>query len=235
MAAQIPDAQLVVISHVGHATLESDSSHCANHALAAFLRSKPLPNCISASAPAVEKPTLVAPARLAALPPAPGLRGRGGRRGRAGPTVTAVDDTLAAVAQEIVPFTPGSGGLIAAHRAPRKPTLAVAGLRGGWFGLTLTGRRQHPLGVRLHRYSFIPGLKLTGPLRNRGHERVGGTAAAGGVLRFQDGRLTGRLAGVQVAIAIPGGLRTVRTRPVGANNSARGRGRRRPSHTLRRS
>jgi pimeloyl-ACP methyl ester carboxylesterase len=171
-AAAFPQGRVVVVPHVGHSVLLSDSTGCSGAAVATWLAGS-APKACRASPPPIA-PAWRAPRSLAELEP----RGHPGRRGR---TLTAVAATL--------------------HDALLAIRLAGLDVRGPEGGTITTTRR----GFALHRYSFVPGVWVTGtvsfeglvPARLDGTVTVGGKAAAAGTL--QAGKtLRGRLDGVAV-------------------------------------
>jgi hypothetical protein len=182
VAALIPDAQLVRVPYTGHSVIGSDLSGCARAALLAFFAGAPVNQC-----PPPRNhfpPAPLAPTRLAALAPTPGVDAAQGR------TVKAAVDTVLDVRRTIIELTLDFGELPLGVR--------FGGLRGGTVAMTGAG-------AKLVRLSYVPGVQLTGLiprgvlLRNRGpaaNLRVGGSAAAGGRLRIAaGGRLSGMLGG----------------------------------------
>jgi hypothetical protein len=79
----------------------------------------------------------------------------------------------------------------------------VGGLRAGYFQASTSA-------LRLHGYSWVPGVTLTGkvPLRGPATIKIGGSAAARGTLRISErGRVTGRLGGHKVSGRFTGAAR----------------------------
>jgi pimeloyl-ACP methyl ester carboxylesterase len=182
VAALIPDAQLVHVPYTGHSVIGSDLSGCARSALAAFFAGTPVNPC-----PAARNhfpPAPLAPMRLSALAPTPGLAPAQGR------TVKAAVETILDVRRTIIELTLDFGELPLGVR--------FGGLRGGTVEMTSAG-------AKLQGLSYVPGVQLTGLvpkgvlLRNSGpaaNLRVSGSAAAGGRLRVAGGgRLSGTLGG----------------------------------------
>jgi pimeloyl-ACP methyl ester carboxylesterase len=188
VAAQIPDAHLLVVPYTGHAVLEDEPTHCAREAVRALLAGRAVrSSCPAAPPPPVELPTPLPPERLAALAPAPGNHGRAGR------TVTAVQLTLAYFEHQadlrLLEAGGESGGALASLLAP------TGGLRAGWAQLTLHG-------TSFHGYSYVPGVTLTGVLAAHHVLRVGGRAGAHGTLRLAaNGSIAGTLGGHRVHVA----------------------------------
>jgi hypothetical protein len=188
VAARLPRARHLVVSRIGHSVLTNDFSGCATYALRLFFAER----LVSARCPPREQlpqdffafldelfatarsvPTRVAPMSLDQVSEAPSLRGRAGR------TVTAARLTLAdAITQRV--YALGSG------------VRRIGGLRAG---------RMSTAG-RLDRYSYIPGVELSGVASGRARQRVrvAGRAALRGALVFDAKRhvVTGRLGGRRI-------------------------------------
>jgi pimeloyl-ACP methyl ester carboxylesterase len=180
VAAQIPDAQLLVVPYTGHSVLGSDLSGCAQAAVSLFFAGLPVGKCPPTSNPFA--PTPLPPQSVGHLPAQPGVPGKAGR------TLTAALDTFLALDRILIAAT-----LQADHALPSG--VSFGGLYGGYARFTNTG-------VRLARLSFIPGLTLSGvlPVRNgKLLERalsVGGAGAAHGtILIGEDGHVSGDLGG----------------------------------------
>ncbi len=182
VAQLIPDAQVLRVPYTGHSVLGSDLSGCARTALAAFFASQPIGACSSVTNHF--PPTPLAPTRVSALPGLPGVSGERGR------TATAAVDSLLDLRRTVVELALAFGQL---------PTgLPFGGLRGGTAALSKAG-------VQLKRFSYVPGVTLSGfvpgdlLLRNKGAAAtlsVAGGAGASGRLRLAaGGRLSGTLAG----------------------------------------
>src|SRR6202167_1276850 len=78
VAAQIPDAQLLVVPNTGHSVLGADPTPCAHNALEALFEGKPVQQCKDRTPPALELPTPLPPRSLKALPLARGTPGQPG-------------------------------------------------------------------------------------------------------------------------------------------------------------
>ena len=174
-AASFPRGSLLVVPGAGHSALAY--SGCAQRQVVRWLDGA-APNRCPRVAPLI-RPAPRAPVSLAAMAAAPGVRGKRGR------TLTAVAGTLAD-ALAIVRHAWGRG------EAP------IRGLRGGRL-VPSSG------GVVLERYSYVPGVWLSGrlayaaigevgPMRLDGRVTVGGPAASRGTLLAQI-RLSGTLDG----------------------------------------
>ncbi len=101
VAAQIPDAHLLVVPNTGHAVLEDEPTSCARKALQAMFAGgvgvqpiKPCPAGPPTSPLLIPAP--LAPARLSDVAPAPGYHGRAGR------TLQAVELTIADFARQLM-------------------------------------------------------------------------------------------------------------------------------------
>jgi hypothetical protein len=181
MAARFPQARLVRVPKAGHSVL-GRGARCANTVLRRFFAGQPLGRPCRAAKQAV-KVRPVDPASLADVAPAPGTSGVRGR-------------TLAAVVRTLEDFERESQFLSTGDGSSRG-----GGLRGGRF---FTRR-----GVdRLDRFSYIPGVVVSGPVGDStaraGTVTVSGAAASAGTLKLRrDGLLAGRLAGKRVSTRVP--------------------------------
>jgi pimeloyl-ACP methyl ester carboxylesterase len=184
VAAEIPDAQLLVVPYTGHSVLGSDFSGCAQAAVEAFFAGGavgyPVPPC--KHAPNLFSPTPITPTQLARVQPVPGLGGNPGR------TLTAVLDTLVDLERQVIGAT-----LQVEQELPSGSSFG--GLHGGYARLSTSA-------VRLHGFAFVSGVTLSGALpvsAGKLHSitvRVGGAAAAHGTVTIASGsRATGVLDG----------------------------------------
>jgi pimeloyl-ACP methyl ester carboxylesterase len=176
VASRIPGAQLLAVPYSGHSVLSSDTTGCANAALAAFFAAQPVAAC-PAPRPVVA-PTAVAPTRLSRLSGAT----------RALKTVAATAATVRDVRLQFL------GDELAAGRAT--PVGArVAGLRSG-RATAVSG------GYSLRALEFVPGVSVSGRVPSKtgtARLRIGGRVAPHGHLTFHaDGSVTGRLGGRKV-------------------------------------
>ncbi|MCW3067841.1 MAG: alpha/beta hydrolase, partial [Solirubrobacterales bacterium] len=78
VAAQIPDAHLLIDPGTGHSVLTSEPGDCAKQALQAMFAARPVGACPATTASALP-PAPLPPVRLAQVRPARGYRGRPGR------------------------------------------------------------------------------------------------------------------------------------------------------------
>jgi pimeloyl-ACP methyl ester carboxylesterase len=195
LAAQIPDAHLLVVPNTGHAVLESEPTDCARKALLAMFTGgagvqvggAPIKPCSSGPPSPSLRPPPLAPARLADVAPASGYRGRVGR------TLRAVELTLADCSRQLalqLLEASGAGGSSSLLSA-----LSSGGLRAGWGALTRTG-------LRFHGYSYVPGVTVSGAIGAESVTlRIGGATAAHGTLRLGRHRaLVGALGGRPVRL-----------------------------------
>ncbi len=162
---------------VGHAVVGGDPSGCGVRALKRFVEGRPAGgDCprVGTGVPALALP----PARLRAVRPLRGTRGRAGRTAAA--IGVTVDDLVFSLSPAFLAY---SGG----------------GLRGGSFAV----RAQS---VVMKRFSAIRGVWISGSARNGVLRlRVGGRAAARGrVTLRRGGRLRGRLGGRRVNARVSG-------------------------------
>lgn len=180
LAEELPRAQVVRVPGTGHDELDSDITGCAARALSRFVRGRAVGTPCRGRSNAVT--VLPRPPRsLDDFVSAPGV---GGRRGRAlFAVLDTATDARVAVLQRLYAGLPLRGG----------------GLRGGSFA----GSDQGTL--RLTRYAFLPGLRVTGRLTVdegdlHGRVRVDGPPGTSGRLRlFADGSAAGRLGGRAVS------------------------------------
>jgi len=192
VAAQIPDAQLLVVPFTGHSVLGSDFSGCAELAVQAFfggaVGGQPIQPCTSTKD--VFAPTPITPTRLAYIHP-PSVLG-----GRPGQTLTAVLDTILDLNRQVI------GATLQAN-AQLPIGSSFGGLRGGYARLDTSA-------VVLHALSFVPGVDLSGtfPVKNGQLQtasiRISGSTAAQGTVRIGaspvvSGTLGGRRFDVNIA------------------------------------
>ena len=142
VAARIPDSQLLVVPYTGHSVLGSDFSGCAQSAVEAFFAGAAVQPCKPTKD--LFSPTPIMPTKLAYVQPVPGLGGNPGR------TVTAVLDTLVDLERQVI------GATLQAERELPSGS-SFGGLHGGYARLSSTA-------VRLHDFTFVPGVQLSGTL-----------------------------------------------------------------------
>jgi pimeloyl-ACP methyl ester carboxylesterase len=210
VAALIPGSQLLVAPMVGHSVLGSDQTSCAEHALQALFRARPIAVCRRGPTPPRMRPERLPPRVLAHISPAHGYSGLPGR------TVHAVQLTIADLARQLALTLEAS---ISSEELFSLPALRTGGLRSGWASLGSAG-------VSFHDYSFVPGLTISGALRAETADlRIGGGAAAHGTLRLgAHHMLVGILGGRSVHLAALGGRAAGIVAGDGAASSAQGRG-----------
>jgi pimeloyl-ACP methyl ester carboxylesterase len=187
VAAQIPGSHLLVVPNTGHSVLGSDPTHCASDALQALFAGKPIKPCAATPPPAILRPTPLAPASLTDVVPAKGSSGLAGR------TLEAVVLTLADFERQLALrlvkqlSAVSLGGLTG---------LRTGGLRAGWAGLVNEA-------VSFDRYSYVPGVSVSGKITSQGTElSIGGSQAAHGTLRLGPKQtLDGVLGGRHVSVA----------------------------------
>jgi pimeloyl-ACP methyl ester carboxylesterase len=179
LASELPNATLVHVPDTGHSVLGSDLFGCSTRALRKFFRGQPQTAC--ADKGELLPPSPVPPRSLSRLPHLSGLPARTGR------TLVAARLTLADLFEHAIDGLLFSGdGLTIAP---------VGGLRAGFFNLSSSA-------LRLHGYSWVPGVTLSGkvPLRGTATIRIGGRAAAHGTLRITErGSVRGTLGGHKVS------------------------------------
>jgi pimeloyl-ACP methyl ester carboxylesterase len=180
LAEELPQATRVRVAGTGHDVLDQDITGCAATVLSRFVRGRKVGTPCRGKSNAVA--VLPRPPRsLAAFRAAPGV---GGLRGRA--LFAALDSVADARTMMFINYYAGL-------------STRGGGLRGGSFAATDTS-------LRLRRYAYMPGLRLSGRLRLgdagelSGRVRVDGPRGASGSLRlYADGGAAGRLGGRAVS------------------------------------
>ncbi len=180
LAQELPQAALVRVPGTGHDLVDQDISGCVARALSRFARRRAVGTpCRGKSNAVTVLPR--APRTLASFRRAPGIAGTRGR------VLFAVLDTM--VDARVTMFANYFSGL----------PMRGGGLRGGSFS---AGDND----LRLRRYAYAPGVRLTGRLRLSdsatpyGRVRVDGPRGASGALRlYADGSVSGRLGGRAVS------------------------------------
>jgi hypothetical protein len=172
-----------VVPFTGHSVLGDDPSSCSSNALKALFSGAPIEPCRKIPTPSSLRPQKRPPLGLSGLSPA------GGRRGLTGRTAHAIELTISDLKSQLLLELEASG-----DESLFSPSgLRTGGLRSGWASLNKEG-------LKLHDYSFVPGLTLSGAIKSEVADlRIGGPKAAHGVLRL--GRrhaLVGRLDGQSV-------------------------------------
>jgi len=167
VAAQIPDAHLVVVPLAGHSVLGSGADECAAEALKAMFSGAPVEACHHARQPAFLHPPPLPPRALTHISPTRGYHGLPGR-------------TLHAVLLTLADFTRQFSAQLF-ERLSSAGMFGVQSLRGG--GLR-AGYFDFNAGVlRFHGYSYVPGVRISGTVKSRYVAlEVGGPAAARGLL-----------------------------------------------------
>lgn len=182
VAAELPRATIVRVPGSGHDELDSDITGCTRTALSRFARGRTVGTpCRGKSDQVTVLPP--APRSLADLRRAPGVPGDRGRALFA--ALDTVSDARVTLLQCLF------AGL----------DTRAGGLHGGWLSAPAS-----LASLRLRRYSYLRGLRVSGRLRLTdagvsGRVSVtGATRALRGTLRlFADGRVRGRLGGRAVA------------------------------------
>lgn len=168
VAAQIPDAQLLLVPFTGHSVLGSDLSECSALAVKAFFSASAVQPCIVTTDPFA--PTPVTPTRLAFIHPPHALGGRPGQ------TLVAVLDTLVDLNRQVIAAT-----LQADQELPHGSSFG--GLHGGYA-------RFNGSTVVLKDFTFVPGVQLTATFPVRDGKLlatdilVSGAQAAAGTVHF---------------------------------------------------
>jgi pimeloyl-ACP methyl ester carboxylesterase len=194
LAAQIPDAQVLVVPFTGHSVLGSDLTGCAMGAVEAFFTGGRVESC----RPTRDRfpPTPLSPRSLSGIQPERSVRGKPGRTLAAGLDTVAELDTEVAAAEQT-------------YGARLPVGSSFPGLHGGVA--RVESRRVH-----FERFCFVPGVTVNGT-QAIGMRRpppaqltVGGRAAAHGKLEIgRSGRAYGDLGGSRFTVALRGSARIV--------------------------
>jgi pimeloyl-ACP methyl ester carboxylesterase len=179
LSSELPNGTLVRVPDTGHSVLGSDLFGCATRAVRTFFRGQPQRPCVDHGE--LLPPSPVPPRSLSRLPRVGGLPARTGR------TLLAARLTLADLFEHAI------DSLLFSSSGFSIPP--VGGLRSGYFQATETA-------IRMHAYSWIPGVTLSGkiPLRGPAVIHIGGRAAARGTLRISEhGSVRGKLGGHKVS------------------------------------
>lgn len=188
LASQIPGAQLVVVAHTGHSALTTALGGCPRKALEAFFADKAVKQCTGRSLPGIP-PLPLAPRRLSQVAPAPGAHGDPGRALHA--VLLTLSDFANQSALGLLAKLPG-GKLFLGLLEVR-----IGGLRAGWAS-------QSNGVLRMHRYTYVPTVAVSGKLSsNHGTLHVGGPAGVRGTLRLRHHVLAGVLGGERVSTRLP--------------------------------
>ncbi len=169
VAAQIPDAHLLVVPNTGHSVLGGEPGSCAREGLQAMFAGHPVKPCSAEPPPLSLRPPPLPPTSIAQVAPTQGNRGLPGR------TLQAVALTLGDFERQFalqLGEAGGGAGILALNN------LSSGGLRGGWAAL-VKGT------FVFHGYSYVPGLTISGSMRTGAIDlHIGGAAAAHGTLRL---------------------------------------------------
>jgi pimeloyl-ACP methyl ester carboxylesterase len=189
VAARIADAQVELVPFTGHSVLGDDLTGCASKAVTAFFKHERIAPCNTAKdpIPVSEAP----PSRLRSIAAPRALAGK------AGQTLVAAYDTLRDLSYVRSAAALESGFLAADAR--------FGGLHGGYA-------RQTPTALILHRYSYIPGVLVSGTVprptrasrtRPAVYLTISGPQAADGTIVFVGTRARGTLGGTSFNISDP--------------------------------
>jgi hypothetical protein len=132
-------------------------------------------------------------------------------RGRVGSTLAVVLDTIVDLERQVIGAT-----LQEAHALPSGSSFG--GLRGGYARISSSS-------LRLHRFSFVPGVQVSGTFTIVGGHlrpanlRVEGSLAARGSVRVGAPKITGTLGGHHFSVAIAK-VRLSRTSPPAADTES---------------
>jgi pimeloyl-ACP methyl ester carboxylesterase len=189
VAHAIPGAQLLVVPNTGHSVLGSALSECPRAALRSFFALGRISACAGHEVPPAPAVFPLAPRRLRSVREAAGGHGLAGRALQA--VLLSLEDFER---QSDLQFISRLGG----RALVTQFGLRIGGLRAGWAKLA-EGQ------LSLHRYTYVPGVPVSGRLGSKaGTLRVGGGRAIRGGLRLDGHRhLVGSLGGVRVRSARP--------------------------------
>lgn len=193
VAAEMPQADLLVVGNSGHGVLRWDFSYCPSRATRRFLAGGEPGRC--GPGPRLTSPFPAMPTGLREL------RSPGGMTGRVGRTARAIQWT-------IVDVIVGLYGDLFSRLAAADPSdplgtlggpVRVGALRGGSYRLPRNGK-----GIVFARAIAIPGVRVNGAIRGprRGALRISGPAAAHGRLVIQGNALVGNLGGRRARVQI---------------------------------
>ncbi|MFT4036257.1 MAG: alpha/beta fold hydrolase [Patulibacter sp.] len=176
VAAQLPQAQTVSVPYTGHSVLTAEQGTCSQRAVDAFLTGGTASACTDTkdAFPVTSKP----PRSLGAVSKVDGLPAKVGR------TMNGILWTVNDINQQVV------GASLATGELPS----SLGGLRGGYL------RVRSSTTVKLTRYEYVPGLRLSGTYRTNGtsYFTVTGSAAHGSVAITSSGHATGRVGGRKI-------------------------------------
>ena len=202
IAARIPGAQLLVVGHTGHSVLGADFSGCAEAGVREFFTGAGVQPC--PATPDLFSPTPITPRRLAFVKPVSGVPGRPGS------TLAVVLETIVDLERQVVGAT-----LQAAQALPSGSSFG--GLHGGYARITSST-------LRLSRFSFVPGVRVSGSFHIVHGRllttvlRVDGSAASRGTVRVGSGsRVSGTLGSRRFSVD----LARVRLASAGATDTNR--------------
>jgi pimeloyl-ACP methyl ester carboxylesterase len=197
-ATQFPHASVVSLAGSGHDALDADQTGCVDRAVSRFFAGRTVGHPCRGRNNGF-RPLPAPPRSLADFRSAPSV---GGTRGRAVfGVLDSVQDSIITALQLEQSLLPQRGG----------------GLRGGRFRLFDSGSA-----IRLTRYAYVPGLRITGTVRAgesdlTGRLLVQGPRGTSGVLRLTRTGATGRLGGRPFAYRFPrGGGAAARAAAAGA-------------------
>jgi hypothetical protein len=167
VAAEIPDAHLLVVPYTGHSVLTEEQTSCASNALQALFAAQTIKPCRTSPPPASLRPAPLPPEQLHTIAPAGGYSGAPGR------TLHAVTLTLQDLIRQLSLQITLSGS-----EDTELAALRTGGLRAGWGGFADGA-------FSLHGYSYVPGVTVSGSITSGAVDlNVGGSAAAHGTLRL---------------------------------------------------
>lgn len=190
LAARLPRAYVLGVPHTAHSVAGTADGKCVPAAITAFFADRSVRACRREGRDdSFFGPAGMPPRNLRALPAVPGVPPRVGR------TLTAVGHSTSVVIQDLL------AQLLWLFTAPDARELRVGGLRGGSAALSQNG-------LRLRRYSYVPGVALSAGIADDGEDtpdapllvHVSGRDAARGWVRLGERWTTGRLGGTRIRV-----------------------------------
>ncbi|MFN2616597.1 MAG: alpha/beta fold hydrolase [Thermoleophilaceae bacterium] len=190
VARLFPQGRQLVVPDAGHEATAYDLTGCSADALQRFLQRRRVPR----ACPRLRVAGLIpppAPLSLRRLRPLGGVRGMAGRALRA--LRLTVDDAVRSASTDVAPFI----GLLDDSIPDLNFVQRAGGLRGGTVALRPIAER-----LRLRRYVYVPGMRVTGWARHLNSKRrlrarfvVSGRGAPDGKVLVHGRTVTGSLGG----------------------------------------
>ena len=186
VAARLPRSTVVLVPNQGHSVI--GAARCANTAVRRFMTGRPVGTLCRQFGEAAFVPE-VPPRSVAATPRAPGLGGTAGR------VLQAVRLTVSDV----------ESAFALASQYTRRDGIILTGLRRGTGTLDVDDDLN--LLVRLRRYTYVPGVELSGSVAFGDESvtadvRIAGAASVRGRLHLENRVWTGTIGGRRISWAV---------------------------------